>query len=541
MQAFCLSILLLVFPVTAIDCNLPIKGTHNIITSCESADTVQLTTPDARLSFTGKGIEETVVTRSAHDHRLFHLLNHSKLSVTNMTLSGGSINWAVFPAVGSPASLVLVSTGASLHATNVKFMHGIATQGGAILVQKFENTIAILVSCIFYRNSAGHGGALSHASLGVTYQSVSSDGLPEYKHHPSFKIVSCLFLENRAHIGGAFFNAPQTRQYINSSTFDSNTAQYQGGVVYTDTFQGNLGQTIPTLDTQLYLHNVVFKDNSAPYGGVAYLSGFDNGAVMKKVRFLRNVAVKKGGVMFSSGQLKLEQSQVINSSCTIDDSLIANEAGQGGAFFVAGGELILNDVVIKGSTVTGRGGAIFSRPGTSLSISKSTFMGNTAVDGSAIFNEGKLRIRSSLFVQNRIKPSLLKAPVVESNCRAPHPCAIGGADCNMDGDCEQGLICYQRRNGERVPGVELMDKNMPCSSTVACTYFCHNQLCDKIGKNWGVCTFDVETLASAVSARTAAVGNILWIVNTSFQNNHFLLFLFHYYQSESLTTVTQIK
>lgn len=42
---------------------------------------------------------------------------------------------------------------------------------------------------------------------------------------------------------------------------------------------------------------------------------------------------------------------------------------------------------------------------------------------------------------------------IGTGCTPTAPCAIGGADCDVDGDCYSGLTCFQRELGERVPGV----------------------------------------------------------------------------------------
>jgi hypothetical protein len=488
--------------VSAVDCNLPSNGTHVVTISCITKKTV---IPNQHLFLSGQSIVQTVITAKDHSFHIFEVPDSSTLIVKDLTLSGGDAmpnNWGVVTGL----NLVKVSSQATLfQATNVKFMHGLGLLGGAIKSNKNTH----LNSCVFYRNVAAHGGAISG----------------------SVQATSCIFQENRAHIGGALFHGRNAKMFINSSTFDKNAALYQGGVVYADTHQGGFGQTPLERGVQLYLHNVTLKDNSSPLGGVGYLSGFDTGLIVTKSIFLRNKATNKGGVFFSSGQIQIKKSKIIDSSCTVADSIIPNDAGQGGALFIADGTVDLDDVLIKGSSVTGRGGAIYTRPGTSLSISKSIFTDNTAADGSFIFNEGALRIRSSSILQNRINPSKLKAPVFLASCRASTPCKLGGTDCNMDGDCEQGLICFQRFGDPtkkyRVPGVELMNPaKISCSSTNPCSYgaFCNKQtqLCDLIPYNYGVCALDAENFASALCSRTAAAGNIVWIVNTTFENNHFL-------------------
>ena len=498
MQTFLLFPLLLavkkIVSVNAV-CNLPSTGTHDITTSCVTTKTV---IPDNHLSVSGQSIEQTIITANDRSLHMFSVPDFCSLILNDLTLSGGS----VMPGDASGVSLIKLSKSATLlKATNVKFMHGSANIGGAIYGNEQDDR-TILVSCIFYRNVASHGGAF----------------------FGNIKAVSCTFQENTATIGGALFYGHNHRLFINSSTFDRNTATYQGGVAYADTAQGPFGQTTPKKSIQLFLHNVTVKDNSAPFGGVVYLSGFDSGITVTKSTFLRNKATSKGGVFFASGQIKIKQSQIIDSSCTVPDSLVPNEAGQGGAIFVADGTVVLDDVWITGSTVSGRGGAIYTRPGTDLSVSKSTFIGNTAAEGSAIFNEGALRIRSSFILQNRIAPSLLKAPVIVAGCKASNPCAIGRTDCNMDGDCEQGLICYQRQGDPskkyRVPGVELRNPanvvcsiSNPCSATTGNDRICYEGFCDLVPFNWGICTSDPETFASALCSRTAATGNIVWVFN----------------------------
>jgi len=48
-----------------------------------------------------------------------------------------------------------------------------------------------------------------------------------------------------------------------------------------------------------------------------------------------------------------------------------------------------------------------------------------------------------------------------TGCTASKKCAIGGGDCDSDADCYSGQACFQREQGEQVPGVASWGANIP--------------------------------------------------------------------------------
>ena len=161
--------------------------------------------------------------------------------------------------------------------------------------------------------------------------------------------------------------------------------------ITTDTVYGNGGaiklneNTTTTIDQSVFYNNKTQK-----YGGAIDIDN-DSARVtqLQRTVFMNNSAAIHGGALDVDGSLQ-------NMS---DNLFTGNTSAKGGAIYVDGGTVIGSNNVFKNNTATGNGGAIYvgvdsgdglspsSQAGT-LALTDTTFTGNKAVLGGAVYNDG---------------------------------------------------------------------------------------------------------------------------------------------------------
>ena len=161
--------------------------------------------------------------------------------------------------------------------------------------------------------------------------------------------------------GGVIYNQYRTTANIDGSYFQENSASNYGGVVFND---GNLT-----------VADSVFSSNTAASGAAIYNS---NTVTMNNVSFIDNIGTESVGAVYTTGMMNITNGTFEN-----------NRGETGGAIGVYG---IVGDglyTVVKDSTFTGNsatyGGALYNWD--DAYIIDSSFTNNTATDnGGAIFN-----------------------------------------------------------------------------------------------------------------------------------------------------------
>jgi len=163
---------------------------------------------------------------------------------------------------------------------------------------------------------------------------------------------------------------------ITNSTFTSNTSQEDAGAIYL-----NSG-TLTISDT-------TFQSNSARYGSGIYAN--DGTVSLTNVTFRSNTANEQGAGLFQ------RHGTVTITGGTFD----ANNARFGSAIYVRGalsvtGATFLNNVAVE------EGAAIYNENGnqSAVTVTTSTFTGNRARYGGAIYNRARLNVTNSTFATN---------------------------------------------------------------------------------------------------------------------------------------------
>ena len=301
----------------------------------------------------------------------------------------------------------------TVNITNSKFINCSSGIGGALYIHGTNTTSSIysnVINCSFINCSASlYGGAIG----------TSQDYL---------NIENCMFFNNTATKGGAIMvggitheldgnNTQGHNDLINNCSFFYNTATEEGGAVhitgdnnsviksyFDDNFaQGGNGSAIYVHGENASAHASFFYNHGCEKGTV-YIEG--NNANVTDSRFENNTASKGGAGIYVNGNYSyLGNNTFVNNNASI----------HGGAIHSQGDHAVItNSTFYKNNAIPsisekdkGLGGAIFIR-GDYNKISYSDFEGNTARNGSAIYNRGNnLTIDDDTFIENQAWSYLL--------------------------------------------------------------------------------------------------------------------------------------
>ncbi len=182
--------------------------------------------------------------------------------------------------------------------------------------------------------------------------------------------------------GGAIYNGPGSTLTVADSVFSNNTATTEGGALNTD---AAAGATIVITDT-------TFTNNSANSGGAIANGDFAGGAVgtvtCSRCVFSGNTATDNGGgAIFSRGAVTLVDSLVSGNMATTGTNRF------GGGLFATTINAGTPSFSISGTTFVGNsaldGGAVHAEIAAASSLVNSTFSGNTVTGSSgALFLTG---------------------------------------------------------------------------------------------------------------------------------------------------------
>lgn len=157
-----------------------------------------------------------------------------------------------------------------------------------------------------------------------------------------------------------------------------------------DDGDGDQGGGVLAVDAELEVHDVVFTDHLARFGGSAAL--VDSRATFSETTFWYGAALVEGGALALDGESHAE---------LVDSSLFANQAGSGGGIAVRGGGLQLDGVVMLENSATQRGGGLYATEGAEVEILDSSIGHQHAEIGGALSLErADARIRHSTLDDN---------------------------------------------------------------------------------------------------------------------------------------------
>lgn len=267
----------------------------------------------------------------------------------------------------------------------------IYANGGAI----FNETNAVINKVVgnFVNNSATRNAGAIYNEVGGTIDSIEGDFIANkalwggaIRNHGYIGSITGNFIMNTAtNNGGALnVNTGSTIDSVNG-TFINNSAAY-GGAVYS---AGNIG----TIKSD-------FINNTATYGAAIYL--YDNGSIDSvEGDFIGNFASERGAGIYSRDTINSIKGNFIGNNASsagcgihnsgiitsIDSMFIENTSNFGAAVMNWENIDSINSSFINNS-VAKSGGAIYNgNDSSTISSLNSTFIGNKAAYGGAIYNQ----------------------------------------------------------------------------------------------------------------------------------------------------------
>ncbi len=258
-----------------------------------------------------------------------------------------------------------------------------AGDGGGIYAS--GSTLSILAGSRFTENQAGNDGGgifainstISGVASTVRGNTAANRGGGLALRGGSAGFTDSTYLENATTEsglgfgGGGIFGADDAQLELTSVTLEQNTSEAQGGAIWLS-------------EAQLTSNMSDFNGNNAPFGGA--IAAATGAITIEGGMFSSNVALGFGGAIAGTGS-------TISVGGTANFAM--NSAADGGAIYqntTDGSDLLIVDEAVFVDNdasnpvgLTGRGGAIFSGPGT-VEIHRSQFESNTAADaGGAVF------------------------------------------------------------------------------------------------------------------------------------------------------------
>lgn len=288
-----------------------------------------------------------------------------------LTISGNNASTIFFVAPGVTASMSGLTLtagnapngGALINKGNLTLSIMIMTgntatdRGGAIFMD--EGSLSLLSSTLSNNTSTHNGGAINFLTTGIatiadtsfsSNTATGNGGAIAIDSGVSVSINHSRFNLNAANEGGAILNAGSVT--LNNSSLDNNTASHLGGAVLTT------GSTT-------FVHSEIGE----------------------------NIADNRGGAIFmGGGNLSL-------FATALDSNISTN--GDGGAIFcLSGTSISITDSLFDQNRAKFGAGAISIGSASNSLISNSSFTGNSAQQGGAIFNSGLTTLINSTFTLN---------------------------------------------------------------------------------------------------------------------------------------------
>ncbi len=349
----------------------------------------------------GAGRDETIIKSLMKDRVFFIDRYHKgvKAKFSNLSIEGGESDYG--GGIQNDGILIL---------TNVRIKDNKALNGGGV----FSTGYLELIKSQILENHAvtlgdkenGFGGGIFVKNGTVIKDCefknnfANRDGGGIYaKDKSDVKIERVNFISNGSDAkgGGVFLGG---KSFINDSVFSKNSANDGGAAAF---FKKSTASLI----------NVRFFENKAlgeDLGGGGAIFNFQGELSIDRSKFEGNYALGEGGgALENTGDLNISNSIFSkNSSKEHDTSNLPSNTsfGFGGAvLLISGSKVNIENVLFQNNIAANNGGAIYNDKNSILNIRDSKFISNSASlkYGGALYNEGNLYLRDTLFSKNNSK------------------------------------------------------------------------------------------------------------------------------------------
>ena len=188
--------------------------------------------------------------------------------------------------------------------------------GGALHFRDSSYGVTSITDTTFTNNSA----SVVNRPYEDSSSAYMSRGGAAYLLTKSFNGDNLTFIGNSADIAGGMFLSGSVYSVIDHSTFQSNTAKYQGGAAYL---------AVPGYDYLVIRNSTIGGDkaelgNSAQYGGGLYLN---TGANIENSTIMNNTASKTGGGIYSGTAVKIKDSTIAYNNSPIGSAIYNYNSG----------------------------------------------------------------------------------------------------------------------------------------------------------------------------------------------------------------------
>lgn len=284
---------------------------------------------------------------------------------------------------------------------------------GAILVYSDDSIINSLVitESLFSNNEFDDGGAVSAKNSNVHIWNSTfadndgnGDGGAAFFRDSNAEIWNSTFTSNEANEKGGALYVEDSRVAIWNSTFTSNKADYYydtyGGAIdlYRSTAQiryseftantadseddGSVGGAISVRESLAHIWDSTFSSNEAgDYGGALFVN--ESPVHIRDSTFTGNVAAGGGAIRVEDSSLKDSLLQVWDSAFT------GNTARDGGAMYQSNDTSVsLNRTTFVGNSARSEGAVLYARGGSSLTASTVSAFDNGGYDTGAFHFNG---------------------------------------------------------------------------------------------------------------------------------------------------------
>lgn len=428
----------------------------------------------------GSGDESTAIRRTENatsDFRFFHVDNFGKLTIDQLTLTGGSAN------AGTGGGAIYIAPGGMFSLTNSSLISNTARFGGGVYNSGWTNIVdSALVgnSASEDENSQGGGiyntNALALTTSDMTGNSATLDGGAIYNNLSGSGEMVISF----SSIAGNVANSDVTNGgsgggiYHHVGPLRVLFSTIAGNLALPDT-PGELGGASSSggglfVSDDLTMIGTLIDTNAAVNGAGVYAMPSAN-AVLSQTLVIANAAAENGGGIYNRGNMSLDNAIVWANVATLGDggglyidtgsgaetdlrnsTVYGNQSprGNGGGIFnrtELGDYTTLSNVTLSNNQAATAGGGFYHDSGRAV-IASSTVVYNSSAAGGGIFNADLLTSDSI-----RLRNSLLADNGANDNCSG----LVTSQGYNLD----SGVSCALAGAGDISNGVAMLDSLSP--------------------------------------------------------------------------------
>ena len=282
---------------------------------------------------------------------------------------------------GKNKACILLISGKNIIIKNIKFINGVADDGGAIKI--IDGSVEI-IDCEFINNKAndiGGGGAIHNKG--------------------QLKIFGSKFLKNVSKKnGGAIRNYQGNVEIIDCEFNDNKTKSNHEGKNSFGFKAPDGGGAAIFSEGQLKLIDTNFFNNEATHYGSAIYNDFKSDMTLERCEFKGNNTLLNGGTIFN-----YEEAHADIENCKFIQNISAayGEDYYGGGAIYNYGQIDLKNSIFSKNTAMRSGGAINNHKGGIINIINCEFINNDAKNGGAIFTDEKsaVTLDNSNFEDNK--------------------------------------------------------------------------------------------------------------------------------------------